>query len=853
MMNQKNIFDKIIKMKQHLCLLVVLFFCASGSLLGRGIHENVVSDEVLISNKGKALLKVEISPKASKEIKFAASELVRILDTMGGAKFETVTGNGKQGIAIGTINDFPELPFKPEFDLKNPGQRQGYEIKTHKNGIYIIGVTPQSTQYGVFDFLSRLGYRRYFPMKKWEIIPRKQSLSFNHHIKETPDYYYRKIWPYYRAWPEYQKSLYEWGIANRDGGYSLKTHHSYTHFVRTHKDIFDKHPEYYGLYNGKRMSTKMCISNPALRKLYIDYSLAKFEKNPEATSISAEPSDGGCWCECKNCVAMGGPSTRAVFLANELAKAVRAKYPNKKIGLYAYNYHSSPPEIDVDQDVVVNIATAFIKSGKKVDDIIKGWQKKKAAIGIREYYSIYHWSKDAPGAAAGGDFEYLKRTIRTFYNYGARYLSSESSDGWGPNGLGYYLALKMLWNIDEDKNFEKYKQEFYRNCFGKAAATMQKYYDILDAKNRTPLSADKLGRMYRFLKQARAQAKNSPEVLARINDLVLYTKYCEYLLAFNRAGKNVKSYLDLGNFAAKTRYCRMVHTRPIYRKQLLRHVSRTEKLYKKAELDWKTIKHYKDNELSEIINQGIANNPLVDFDQKEFSENLIPAPKINRMPVKPGRLLPRRGKIEYYAWVDNRLTPFILKVMGGLIANYRDRGNVRVKLIQLGGSSETGSLETLIMQDKTTPPDGKEYTIKLTPREPGLHKIVINDGRDRTLVSWDKKYAISIPVAQYLKGSCGIISGTFYFYVPKGTKVVGFYNQLQKGQMVDAGGKVLFKFNSKLNGFNSVKVSAGQDGKLWKLNNIDGRLQLLNVPPYLALSASALLIPQEVVAADKLR
>ncbi len=28
-------------------------------------------------------------------------------------------------------------------------------------------------------------------------------------------------------------------------------------------------------------------------------------------------------------------------------------------------------------------------------------------------------------------------------------MSAESSDNWGPNGLGYYPAARMLWDVDE--------------------------------------------------------------------------------------------------------------------------------------------------------------------------------------------------------------------------------------------------------------------------------------------------------------------------------------------------------------------------------------------------------------------
>ena len=50
-------------------------------------------------------------------------------------------------------------------------------------------------------------------------------------------------------------------------------------------------------------------------------------------------------------------------------------------------------------------------------------------------------------------------------------------------------------------------------------------------------------------------------------------------------------------------------------------------------------------------------------------------------------------------------------------------------------------------------------------------------------------------------------------------------------------------------GFWSVPVAPGQDGKLWQYTG-KGQLKLMTVPPYLARSATELLLPREVVEAD---
>ncbi|MFM8469527.1 MAG: hypothetical protein ACKODH_06095 [Limisphaerales bacterium] len=46
-----------------------------------------------------------------------------------------------------------------------------------------------------------------------------------------------------------------------------------------------------------------------------------------------------------------------------------------------------------------------------------------------------------------------------------------------------------------------------------------------------------------------------------------------------------------------------------------------------------------------------------------------------------------------------------------------------------------------------------------------------------------------------------------------------------------------------------MPVEAGQDGKLWQLQNTAGTRMLMTVPPYLARSASELMLPEEVLKA----
>lgn len=812
-------------------LILLLVSMMAAVTAAGGEHWRRDAERVAVNDKLKIVITAE-------HCKLHAERLKRVLDAMTGGNFEITTGNGAAGIAIGAVGDFSQIEFKPQFKLGDPGEMQGFEIKSHRNGVWLIGATPQAAGYAVSEWLYDLGHRYFFPTSNWEIIPKTAKLEYAAHRRETPDYYHRQIWAGWGFWPKFRKET-GWNDSNRNGGYQLHTEHVYGEFIRANKKAFDAHPEYYALRNGKRDSSKLCIANPELRKLFADWTLERFKKNPLLQSSSADPSDGGGWCECEPCVKLGSPSTRAAMLANVAAEAVSAEFKGKRIGMYAYNHHSPPPAIDVHPDVIVSVATSFIREGLALHDIIDGWAKRGAAIGIREYYyGDGFWSGMKPGAARASNFSYLASTIPDFYRRGARYMSANVSDHWGASGLGYYLIARMLWNTAETADVEALKTDFLEKSFGAAAVPMRDFYALLDGSRRRPLSHDLLGRMYRSLEAARQAASGDEAVMRRLDDLAVYTRIVELILQFT-AKSDAANYSALMRFLIDTQDTRMVHSYAVFRESRYAPSNLSEL---RKSFDFSKVSPPTRAELEQIVKDGIAANALLDFETVEFSLELVPCE--TRSTAKPGKITPMRGERIFYLWADQNLAPFKLKVTGGLIKHYRSRGNVKINLYKIGGESEDGTLETLIQTDETVPPDGEAREVALQPKQPGLHRLHINDGSDQTLVEFAPDTVVSYSALQTTGQG---FSGTWYFFVPKGTKVLGLYAKAQRGAIVSPSGKTLLKFD-KSDGFFKVDVPAGEDNAVWKLNNLSygGLFRLLTVPPNLSLRADVILVPEEI-------
>jgi len=800
--------------------------------------------EICIASQGKPAMPIVVSKDASDRTQEAARSLAGYLWRITGADFDVTVGDGRSGLAVGTASDFSRLPYASRWTSGDPTRREDYVIRTHAKGIHVVGATELAVQHAVWDLLYRIGYRQFFPGETWEVIPSIRDLSVAVDAEEYPCFYARRIWYGYGPWDYAVGPYKDWCAKNRaTSGIVLRTGHAYDGIIRRNRKIFDAHPEYLGLVDGERKSTKICIANPAVRELVIDDTLARFAKEPNADSTSVDPSDGLGWCECSECAMLGSISDRALTLANQVAAVVNERFPGRYVGMYAYSAHSPPPSVRVHPQVVISVATAFIRGGYSVDDLVAGWQRQGATLGIREYFSVNTWDRDLPGKSRGSNIGYVKTTTPHFHDLGARFFSSESSDNWGPNGLGYYLAARILWDVREAEDVDALVADFLDRAFGPAREPMAEFYRLIDGANRPLLSDDLIGRMYRLLAEARGRTDDA-RISRRIDDLVLYARYVELWSKYaNATGAERQAAFEmLVRYAYRMRRTMMIHAKAIYRDVVARDKAvdiPPDATWSVPENrnPWKSSEPFSRSELDRIVTEGIASNETIAFESLEFSDHLIPASKLDLPDVPIGSMgLYLRGERRYYTWIDEPNREIHMLVKGGLI--YRDRGDVRIA-IQPASETESPS-----EWDVEVPADQEEHDVALRAEQTALHCIWISDGNAGTRIAWPDSGPMTVRSSPNAPAK---FHGrwSLYFYVPKGTKIVGGYSS-GAGTLCNGSGEKVFIFEKKP-GYFSVPVGRGEDGRLWKFDRCLGQRLLMTVPPYLARSADELLLPKEIV------
>lgn len=843
------------RVKMHisrkLSLLGAIVLASIGLLSGVGDVSAAAVVKQLASG-GVAQTSVVVSSGATARVLVAAQELAAMLGRMTGGTFPVVVGDGTTGLAVGTVTDFPQIECGILSDPDDPLQRECYRLRTHAEGAWLIGSAESGVEHAVWDFLGRLGYRLFFLTDHWEIVPDLPNAAIALDETERPDFHTR-LAPRGAPWSD--TALWtRWRKRNRiTAAFSLSTGHSYGNIIRRNPAEFAQHPEYYALRNGVRAveGSKFCISNPGLRALVTDYSVETMQNNPALDSISLEPSDGGGWCECAECAAMGSVSDRVLMLANESAEAINALGLGPRfVGIYAYNEHSPPPHIAGHSNVIVSIATSFIRGGYTIEQLVEGWQAAGVTTGIREYHDVFAWSDDQPRKARGGSLAYLQRTIPYFYEQNARFMNSECSDSWGANGLGYWLSPLLLWDVTNAERIDELVDDFLTKAFGAAEAPMRDFYHFLQWDRTLQTTDNVIARMYALLAQAYTLTADFG-VRQRLDDLVLYTRYVQLYNEYRQATGAARQ----AGFEAVLRHVWrmrervMQSTTAIYHRDQFRDDSVSvppEAVWAVPEEDnpWKDSTPYTEAEIAALIADGLANyqEDVRDFDLVQFSANLVPCQPLGPPALPAGTAtLSDRGSRRYWTWLK---TPgsFDLEVTGGLIAHYRDRGNVKITL-----SAWYDGMFVPVAYDESVPPDGKTYTVTLASPYAGQHLLEVADGSDQTRIVQPQ----GLPITYYSTfDDAEAIPGTWtlYVYVPKGTPVVGGFASSTTGRLRDGKGTILYDFTQQERpGYFSVPVPAGQDGAFWKLESCKGHRIMMTIPPCLAKTPAELLLPQEVV------
>lgn len=797
---------------------------------------------LVLANNGKALFPIIVSSNASVATRGVANELATYLTKISGAPFSVTNGDGRTGIVVGSLTEFPTPELTESLAIYNTFDgREAFAIRTQEKRILLLGATDLGASHATFRFLQELGVRWLFPAKEWEVVPKLATVKFNRNITDRPSILSRNIWFEAGSGGAQQNEDYTaWKRHNLQAeSFSVNAGHNLDTVINLNKAAFDAHPEYYALVRQgdgsmKRQGPQLELSNPAVRKMVVDYTLQFFKDSPNADMVSLDPADTSAHSESPESLAMGSVSERVFGMANEAGRALQKAYPGKMVGLYSYSAHWDPPSFNLEPNVYV-LLCALGQGQYTGPERDKIWSLRSRNLGFYEYFSVWLWAYDKLPGSWVNNLKGTQGAMRAIVARGGTSVSAESTSTWGSNGRGYFMATKLMWN--PDINVETVAQDFYEHAFGPGAEAMKRFYNRFAPDSKLFFSKHLMGLAYRDVDEASKQAKDRPDVQARLDQIKQYLRYNHLDWMRNRqpATEEQKAALTKAIMINlyRTRFTAMTAWEMI-RQQWGGNV------YTGAE--WMVEPFYTHEETEREFLEGLAFfQPRAIGESISYSEELVPV----QWPISVA--------------VTNEQS-----YQGGFrYAFYSLRGEP-IDFITSAGTAWGGINRFVFTDAKGTEiakgqlPNGTNTVHHIKVPAPGLYYLDYNDNGSYWSISVNPGVLVTLPMGQNHDFRNSKIMSDMYFYVPKGIKQIEYfytrtaYHPGGPHQVVDPAGKVVKDVD--INGdWISIPVAAGMDGKLWRLRNpVMGVFWFNNIPNYIAASPDALMVPKEVAVKDGL-
>ncbi len=447
---------------------------------------------------------VALGPNHTAREKLAADELVAYLERISGKKLKRTEVTGGQVptgvIAVGGLARQAGLISAEELEAVG---RDGYVVRVAGGRAGICGARDLGTAYGAYALLRHLGVKFYSP--HCEIVPKLCKLVIpNCELRAKPSYEFRCLTGNLKLGHTPRDDMGNPGEIGERG--SLL--HSAAYLLPFDKFSHD-HPEYFALQKDgkrlhrdpkrKRFDVHLCLSNPEVRRISTQRILELIEKQPDRTFFGVSQGDGRAWCECEKCKAMDAVpgvemTDRLLDYVNEVARAVAAKYPDKRILTLAYTKATSPPPQRVmpEPNVMVQFCPyphrvacqshdLTCEKNKQGFEDLKGWIAKcPRNMYIFDYprgYKIYY--------EPFGSFYAMKRKLDFYaqngirgiwYGHGSSDFPPYSSVPTNFRHLFVFVHSQLLW--DPKADVEALIDEFMGVYYGAAAPQMREYFDF---------------------------------------------------------------------------------------------------------------------------------------------------------------------------------------------------------------------------------------------------------------------------------------------------------------------------------------------------------------------------------------
>jgi len=414
---------------------------------------------------------------------FAAGELADYLGRMSGGEFQVLhEGDGRSPeqpmISIGKtrLSDNLEMQGPPE-KINN---REAFRVVRRENALLICGnrkgdACDLGTLWGVYGFLQKLGVGWYLEDPLFEVVPDKPTLSIESmDFTDAPSLQMRGAGGQQDGVaPDNKQKRPCYGDGNGSqlgypyGGREVWFSHMFSAVLTP--AVLEKNPEF--------TRDGLCMTNPKLRELFVEYTRKRFQSTPSVYGSSLFPDDNAgpsCGCpECQKLLTLGkdeqtapGARSKSDYLVdfyNGVARGLEKEFPDRKVIGAAYVHYLDPPvQTRLHPNVIILLTplTDSVELHPALDGIVKGWRE----MGTQE---LYWYGYDMGNEPMPNE---IARRFRNYRRWNLAGVYVEQRPNPAVSGINYYLESRLSWNWDA--SVDDLLQQFCFDLFGPDAGRM---------------------------------------------------------------------------------------------------------------------------------------------------------------------------------------------------------------------------------------------------------------------------------------------------------------------------------------------------------------------------------------------
>ncbi|WP_348823088.1 DUF4838 domain-containing protein [Flavobacterium aestuarii] len=420
--------------------------------------------------------------------------------------------------------------------------KDSFIIKSDENNIYLIGSDEKTLRYAVYTLLETWGFRKY--TAKDSYIPKLKEAAFLKNFNKTykPSFEYRALFypdcydADFRDWHKLDWHINDFGIWG----------HSFYKLLSA-KEYFKTDPTFFSLYEGKRNSESLCMTNDTVVNIISKKMTEIISQNPDAQFFSISQNDDVVYCECDQCKAFnekhGGPQGSLYYFLNRIA----IQFPKTRITTLAYLHtYRAPENIKIEPNIYTLFCPIEMNRGKAIEEA----SSNKGFLNILDKWGnttehLYLWDYTVEFTNYLSPFPNLHTFLKNYKLYGQKKVKGLFVQGYAdiPGDLyelRQYLLAKIIWDTDID--IEAVTNDFLNGFYGNASPFVKKYIELLtqnqEKSNRyldiytnpienrnTFLSPEAMDQYDKLINQAEIVSKNEPIIAKRILKLRLALEY----------------------------------------------------------------------------------------------------------------------------------------------------------------------------------------------------------------------------------------------------------------------------------------------------------------------------------------